>query len=193
MAVTLTEFHNSSFPLDGQTVRVQVARLTKAVVLALGNAWQEAASGPDIPVGANRYAKQVEFAEETIPLYLSVPPGELLRHDGSEVRTGAELVDLFGARQDIMIGLASLILMENRLGDAQKKVLRSQLGSALGWPEWITAKPGDSPARTVTAVEPPISASSGAAMASTLTPKDESDGSSGTTDPSPSDPVPSDI
>ena len=195
MTVKLGKYHDSSFPLDDVIVPIRIKRLTKDESLALSKEWNASTTsvGPDALTSEARAEAQMAFAAAKIPLYVRVPEGELTDEDDLPVTSGQQVVDLLGARQDVMIGIASLIMLENRVSAAQKKVLRSQLGSALGWPAWISAPSGDAPAPTVTRAVRLISADSAAAMAESPTPEASPDALSGTTDPSSSDPVPSDI
>jgi hypothetical protein len=155
-AIKLGKYHDSSFPLDGVVIRVRIHRLTKDEWIALTTQAQ-VASEPAIGTGPHD-DRFLAFCGDTIAAYVSVPYGVLVDGDDQPVTSGQQMVDLFWARQDVMLGLMRLVQIENSVSADQKKVSKSALGSALGWPEWIAKPNGDAPAPTAGPVARLISA-----------------------------------
>jgi hypothetical protein len=110
---------------------------------------------------AERSAKQLQFFEQLIRDNVTVDPG-LFEYRGQMVTTGAQLLDAFHARQDILTPLLAKIHIRQLLPEFTRKNLNSPPasgpGSAAQTPS--TAR-GDSPASTAPAADGKDSANDG--------------------------------
>ena len=175
-------FFPSTLTIDGVEIAVRVKRLTNTQCDAYAEALAATGTprGPeDTPDAAReREAAAANWARESLDAYLSIVPGEY-EHDGREVTKGGELIEIFGARQDVVPMALALILLENRLSEAQKKTSRLALAIRFGSanaPQTVAS--GSVPEPIAENVAPPTSAEPADATAH------DSDELSGTTGPS---------
>jgi hypothetical protein len=187
----------STFPavlyIDGAALDVRVKRMTNAEFddFELGyDKWSSATAGPEPETVAQRIARQrgaEAWLRETLAANLTIADGQLVKDD-QPVTDGAELLSLFGARRDVVPSALTVIYMENRLSEEEKKTYRSALASLItSLTAPLEAASGTAPAPTAASAAPPHSASAAAVMDGAGAP------SSGTTDPSGCEPVPSEV
>lgn len=186
----INRFISTTFPLDGTIIEIRVHRFTADELTDELTAFQEISSGPadDEPARAMRRTAEADRFRDLIRRFVTLGPDELEDPDGCPVLTGAQLVALFPGREDIVTGLGMLVFSENRMSEGQKRDFRLRVGSALGWPAWSGTPSGDAPEPTADAVSAP--GSNGSAGA-TFQPTPRAAESSGATEPSTSDAVPS--
>ncbi len=176
----------SMFPttltIDDAGVEVRVKRMTNAEYDSFAEGLDRwgAPRGVDESAEARRAreSQAAAWMREVLDAYLLIVPGEM-EHEGREITKGGELVDIYGGRQDVMLRALTLVMLENRLSEAEKKTspqLRAlRHGSPSVLPQMDT---GAAPGSIVDAAEPRASAPVAAVM------EPSSAGSSGTTDPS---------
>lgn len=182
--IRLLKAFPSVLVIDDAQIDVRVKRLTNKEFDEY--ATQFAAYGDARPTETPRTPVQTAELEEAnrvwvrdvLDRYVEILPGQL-DDAGHDVTRSGELLDLFGGRLDVVPQALALILLENRVSPKKKETLRSGLVSMLGLLADPSAAPGNAPAPTVDAAEPPRSADLVAATAPS------SDASSGTTDPLP--------
>jgi hypothetical protein len=97
------------------------------------------------------------FLTETVSRFVSVEPGQLVETDlasgeVSSVTTGEQLVGIFGARQDVLLGLVDMVRIENTIPEASKKALRSLFASSVSSSAPAKDPAGNGPAPTATPV-----------------------------------------
>jgi hypothetical protein len=169
MAKRVVRFFTVPFPIDGDEVRLRVARLSpdefadyernlfrfgrvghrRTKALKAAGEDDEAQDRVIAQIDQERAEERV-WHSEVIDRYLSVEPGELedVAADGTAipVTSGRDLVRLYG-QGDLVSSLIALIYGENKLKDSEKNVFRSQLvsGNGLGAP-LVTPSAPDSPA-----------------------------------------------
>lgn len=129
-------------------------------------AWQRLVDEEDAAVDG--------FTQSAIQDYLTVEPGQLVERlaDGTtrSLTSGADFLQAFAARGEILHLAIAAVRAENFLPEARKNALRSLFASTTSSPEPSPAAPGSGPAPTAAAVEPKASATSVAATVSSEMP-----------------------
>lgn len=175
---------SSTFPpftvaIDGETVRLRFRRQS-VEEFEVFNAWFIAFSegrGQPTPPETSESAQAWIARKEDEDLYLreharrivevlardvTVEPGDFLV-DGQPITDGAALAQALSGESDLLVEIVRQLWIENRLSEAQKKTLRSQLAFATGSnPAPLEAADGERPA----AAAPPAARSVTAARAS---------------------------
>ena len=183
----------SDFPsellIDGVPIAIHVKRLTNDEydAFCLGyDRWADPRGVPADETAEQKKAREADITAwmRTALAFLTIDAGEY-EHDGQPVTAGEQLYDIFFAREDVVPQALSLVLIENKVAEAQKKIYRSALVSQLGWQSArLPAGTGDAPASAADAAAPSGSAPAGDAT-------DAPCGvSSGTTDPTPATAAP---
>ena len=169
MATRISKRIPSSFPLDGTVIQITIARMTKEQLVDLTTEHERIyavkpapENGPPPALTREDRLARLNHAVSLITQFVSVPEGQLVDDDGQPILSGQQFVEALGGREDVLMGVSSLVLAENRVSDHQKKVWKSALGSALGWPEWNPPPSGDAPAPTAGSAAPPDSIANGA-------------------------------
>lgn len=102
---------------------------------------------------AREAEEAAEIAARAVETYVEVAPAlpdgtrQRVIIDGREIRTGADLVDVFGGSLPILSALAGLVRQEHQIAPDEKKGWRSRSGSSIG-SEPNRPASGGSPAET---------------------------------------------
>jgi hypothetical protein len=125
---TKSPTYDITITIDDEPVRLHIKRLSKTEVIAFR---KEVAKyeprGVAEETDAAREARQEAarlFQEACIRDYIAVESGDVVV-DGESVVTGAQLVEAFYNRLDVLDALATAVYAENCMGKAQKKILNS--------------------------------------------------------------------
>jgi hypothetical protein len=127
---TKSPTHDLTLTIDDEPVRAHVKRLTKDEGLAFMREFTRFGRqrGSVELAEADRAARETEvltFIEESIAAYVTFEPGDCLGDDGTIV-TGAQIIEAFRFRVDVLSACYQAIYAENCLGKAQKKILNSR-------------------------------------------------------------------
>jgi hypothetical protein len=122
---------------------------------------------------ARHEAERDAFVAESISAFVKVEPDQITAEleDGSEisVTTGAQLVDAFSSRADVLKTVVDMIRIENMLSESRKKALRSLFDSSASSSAPATEASGSAPETTAAPVAAKASATSEAATVSSAT------------------------
>lgn len=92
-----------------------------------------------------------EFLVESVTKFVTVEPGQLYRRQSqAPITAGADLLQAFAARQDVLQELLSVIYVENCLSDDIKKKLKALSDSEPSSTPATPTAAGDRPAPTAT-------------------------------------------
>lgn len=156
----------STFPstllIDGIELDVLVKRMTNTEFDAFADdfaRWSDPRGPEESPEARReRETEAASWMRAALDDYLQIVSGQL-EHDGASVTKGGQLLDIYGGRLDVAPQALSVVYMENRVGEAQKKTYRSALASRLGLLSALQpAAPGNALDSTVGNAEAPDSA-----------------------------------
>lgn len=161
--------HDHPLMLDGEEVLLQITRMGFRAFEEFSATFQRiaerrdavkpdlAAMTPEARAEWERTDKDeedeaLEFLQGAVRTWVAVAPGQIVDDANIDIRTGQELLDLYGTRHDVMFELLSAIWLTHKLSPAQKKALRSRLASGATSAAHVPSPDGASPAPT--AAEP---------------------------------------
>lgn len=192
MALRVRNYHPHTISIDGEPVRLRLARMTPSqfedfrAVFEARAGGRDGAPADDAPLADRMaYAQQtVDWSEGVFKQYVQVEPGDLVNADEGdrEITDGVEFLRLFqGEAANV---LAELFLV-NHLSEAQKKKLRSARDSDTGSSTTLSpAAHGSTPAIAA------LLANGAASVAREDATASSNGASSGTADPSSLEPAP---
>lgn len=160
---------DSVLTIDGAELAVEVRRMTNDDFDAYMKGfalWSDPRGPEQTPEEAEQRRGTIQaWIREALHENLQIVEGEY-EHNGKAVTDGAQLMDIFGPREDVIPQALTLIACENRIAEAQKKSSRSLLASAFGsLSAPLRVGTGSAPASTAAAAAPTDSAPSAAATA----------------------------
>ncbi len=126
-------------------------------------------------------ARSIEFLKRSFAAFVTVEKGELFV-DGDPVIDGLDLLQAFGARQDVIADVLGHMFSENTMDASQKKTWQSLIASSSSSSEPAPDPPGPKPETTASPAETEASAETEPATSPPSTP-------SGSTETSSSNPV----
>jgi hypothetical protein len=195
MAVTRKRHFDHTVEIDGEPVRLKIARLTVPQYEAFNAqfaAYKDGRGAPTLKDGQEDSLEQVQreiayrkanadWLLDTFEQYLTVVEGDLLDEDENGqmvvVTSGLQFAQMFSGQESLIGSVLAEIWLQNRLTESQKKTLQLLRASASGsTPTPSPEPPGERPEPTATAAE--IEASVDAAAVTDA----RNDTSSGTTD-----------
>lgn len=159
--------------IDDEPVRLHVARLTRAALITFrADAAKHEPRGIAEESDEQRAQRQLlarEFTERCIREYVTFEPGDVMAdlQDGDAsvpVVTGAQIVQVFYNRMDVLDALASAVYAENCLGKHQKKVLKSSRTFSPGSTPSTPTPAGAAPVSTAVRVDENVSVSAAGVM-----------------------------
>jgi hypothetical protein len=121
--------HDLTITIDDEPIRVHVKRLTKDELVAFRRDFMRfgqkrgTAEEPEDQAAERRVNAQA-FVEQSITNYVAFEPGDVEGDDGPVV-TGAQIIEAFYGRSDVIGACYEAIFSENCLGKSQKKILNS--------------------------------------------------------------------
>jgi hypothetical protein len=166
--ISTQSFFPSTLVIDGVSVDVRVTRMTNTQYDTFAREFAQWSDprGPEPSAedAAAREAQSNAWTREALNAYLAIVPGEM-EHEEQPVVKGGQLLDIYAGRDDVVPQALALVLLENRVSEAQKKTYKLALVSRLG----STSEPqqtdtGSAPASTVDVAEPRGSVAPEAAM-----------------------------
>lgn len=156
-------FFPTELVIDGARVAVRVKRLTNTQYDTFARefaAWDDPRGSQELSAEEQRTREDdgAAWVRQSLDDYLQIVEGEW-EHDGEPVLRGGQLLDIYGGRIDVVPQAMALVLLENRVSEAQKKTYRSVLASRLGSETALpTTDTGSAPVSTVSDVAPSDSA-----------------------------------
>jgi len=113
----------------------------------------------------------VDFCQQQIRAHVWVAPGaKVVFEDGDgdtrAIKTGDDLVHVFGGNVEMLLTMTGILMLENTLGGQKKRTWRSRLASRASSSTPPPAADGTKPAATAASAAPPASASPEAASVS---------------------------
>lgn len=150
---TKKKTHDVTIRIDDEPVGLHIKRFTKddgalfmKDFIRLGRPRGSATENDEQTESRRNEANA--FIEHAIVECITVEKGDLLGDDDEPLLTGAELVEAFRFRPDVLSACYQAIFSENCLGKAQKKTLRSLGTFSPGSTPSIPSADGPSPEPT---------------------------------------------
>lgn len=164
---TKSPTHDLTITIDDEPVRVHIKRLTKDEIIAFRREFARfgqprgTAEETEDQAAARRTGAQA-FVEQCITDYVAFKSGDVVGDDGPVV-TGAQILETFYARADVIGACYEAIYSENCLGKAQKKILNSLRIFSPGSTPSLESPAGPKPASTALPVDDSTTAAPAAA------------------------------
>lgn len=145
----LTKFRKSTLTIDGETIPINVRRLTLEQAEGF-----RAFLNPFLKNREDRELStdEAQFVRESIETYITVPPGALSMDDAPIV-TGAQLLDVIGENPGLVMRALLAIAGVSTVSSAEGKAFASGSASVPSSDAPVPAPDGPTPALTVAGAE----------------------------------------
>ena len=129
----LKSYYPVEIDVDGEAMMITVKRLTFTEGSELRSKLREVQNAEERSGDNSAENLSEELVKEAITQFVKVDSEVVLEdEDGKEtsVKTGEQLIDAFGGRQEVLLAIYSSVLHQNILTPSQKKVSKSPTDSS---------------------------------------------------------------